>query len=165
MPAVVPGPDFDGFFRLEYPRVVALLVAISGNRQTAEDVAQEALLRAHERWSRIGTYDMPGAWVRRVAINLSGNVRSRHRSEEAAVTRLGARPALEAAEPEVEEFWAVVRRLPRRQAAAVTLYYLEDRSVAEVAAILGCADGTAKAHLHKGRAALARLLDENGSPR
>lgn len=39
------------------------------------------------------------------------------------------------------------------------LYYLEDRAVSEVAAVLGCAEGTAKAHLHKGRASLARLLD------
>jgi len=49
--------------------------------------------------------------------------------------------------------------LPRRQAAAVTLHYLEDRPVTEVANILGCAEGTAKAHLHKGRATLAKLLD------
>jgi RNA polymerase sigma-70 factor (ECF subfamily) len=52
-----------------------------------------------------------------------------------------------------------VRRLPARQAAAVALHYLEDRPVTEVASILGCAEGTAKAHLHKGRTNLAKLLD------
>lgn len=107
---------------------------------------------------------MPGAWVRRVALNLAGNAKARRRAEGAATTRLSARPALTPAEPEVEEFWAVARRLPPRQAAAVILYYLEDRSVIEVAEILGCAEGTAKSHLHKGRAGLARLLDEPGAP-
>ncbi len=58
-----------------------------------------------------------------------------------------------------DDFWALVRQLPPRQAAAVALHYLEDRPVTEVATILGCAEGTAKAHLHKGRAALARLLE------
>ena len=63
-----------------------------------------------------------------------------------------------------DDFWALVRQLPPRQAAAVALHYLEDRPVTEVAAILGCAEGTAKAHLHKGRAALARLLEHPEAP-
>jgi RNA polymerase sigma-70 factor (ECF subfamily) len=103
--------------------------------------------------------------VRRVALNLASHHRSRRRSEQRAVDRLGRqRPPAEpyayadGADPG-GDFWALVRQLPPRQAAAVALHHLEDRPVAEVAAILGCAEGTAKAHLHKGRAALARLLD------
>lgn len=155
---------FEAFFRDEYPRLVALLVAVTGTRPVAEELAQEALLRAHVRWDRIVRYDRPGAWVRRVALNLASHHRSRRRSEQRAFDRLGRqRPAEPYAYADGssgdDDFWALVRQLPPRQAAAVALHHLEDRPVTEVAAILGCAEGTAKAHLHKGRAALARLLD------
>lgn len=64
--------------------------------------------------------------------------------------------------PELEtpdaNFWRAVRSLPTRQAQAIALHYLEDRSVADVAAILGCTESTAKVHLHKGRKNLAGRL-------
>lgn len=153
---------FEDFFRTEYPRLVALLVAVTGSRPVAEELAQEALLRAHVRWDRIVRYDRPGAWVRRVALNLASHHRRRRRSEQGAFERLGRqRPAepYSFADGVGDDFWALVRRLPPRQAAAVALHHLEDCPVAEVAAILGCAEGTAKAHLHRGRAALAQMLD------
>ena len=61
------------------------------------------------------------------------------------------------------EFWAFVRRLPNRQRDAVTLYYLEDRTIADIATELGCSKNTAKAHLFKGRRRLAGWLDGHGS--
>jgi len=64
-------------------------------------------------------------------------------------------PDLGAGDP---EFWAAVRALPRRQAQVMALYYLEDRSVAQVAEILDVTLGTVKRHLHNGRQALARRL-------
>ena len=57
-----------------------------------------------------------------------------------------------------DRFWASVRELPERQQAVVVLHYLEDRSVADIAAVLDIAEGTVKAHLHKARAALASRL-------
>jgi RNA polymerase sigma-70 factor (ECF subfamily) len=66
-------------------------------------------------------------------------------------------------EPEDASFWRVVRSLPAQQAQAVTLFYLEDRPVAEIAEILDCAPSTARVHLFKGRKALAdRLGLEDG---
>lgn len=153
---------FDDFFTQEYPRLVSVLTALTGHRAVAEDLAQEAMVRAHQRWEKVSRYDIPAAWVRRVAINLASNNRARRRSEKRALARLaGERPVWEVElgrDDGTDDFWAAVRRLPDRQAAAVSLHYLEDRPVAEVAAILGCAEGTAKAHLHKGRANLAKLL-------
>jgi len=156
---------FEAFFRTEYPRLVTLLVAVTGSRSVAEDLAQEALIRAHARWDQIIRYDKPGAWVRRVALNLASNQRSRRRSEGRALERLRRQHPHEPygyvdADPVVaDDFWALVRRLPSRQAAAIALHHLEDRSVADVAAALGCSEGTAKTHLHRGRTALATLLD------
>lgn len=64
--------DFDRFYRRELPAIVAVVAAVSGHQQ-AEEIAQEALLRAHRDWSRIQRYDKPGAWVRRVALNLASS--------------------------------------------------------------------------------------------
>ena len=59
-----------------------------------------------------------------------------------------------------EAFCEAVRQLPTRQAQCVALHYLEDRSVADVAALLDIAEATVRVHLHQGRAALAAALGE-----
>ena len=58
------------------------------------------------------------------------------------------------------ELWRLVRRLPEQQRWAVALHYVEDRPVAEVAAVLGCSEGSVKTHLSRARATLARQLDD-----
>ena len=60
------------------------------------------------------------------------------------------------------EFWSVVRSLPGQQAAVLTLHYYEDMPVADVAAVLGLAEGTVKAHLYKGRDTLRKVLNRAG---
>jgi RNA polymerase sigma-70 factor (ECF subfamily) len=156
--------DFTSFYRRELPALVALATAIVGSGP-GEEIAQEALLRAHRDWVRVGRYDKPGAWARRVAINLALSQRRRVSSEARALARLAQRRPTEAPAPEIEELWALVRTLPPRQAAAVALHYLDDLGITELAAALGCAEGTAKAHLHRGRLALARrLADQEPQP-
>jgi RNA polymerase sigma-70 factor, ECF subfamily len=149
----LPG-RFEYFYLQEYPRVVALAYALSGSRMGAEDIAQEAFLRAYRDWDRVGSYEHRVAWVRRVAANLATSGLRRRVVEARALIRLAGRwePA------ENAEFWAAVRALPSRQAQAVALYYLEDRSIQQTAAVLGCAQGTVKAPLAKARRALARHL-------
>ena len=152
-------PTFDAFFADEYRRVVALATALAGTAG-AEEVAQEAFVRAFRRWDRIAAYDDPGAWVRRVAANLATSTLRRRGREARALTRLALRrPADEPVRPD-ERFWAAVRSLPRRQAQCVALHYLEDRSTADVAGVLGIAEATVRVHLHDGRRRLAEMLDE-----
>ncbi|WP_426573493.1 SigE family RNA polymerase sigma factor [Aquihabitans sp. McL0605] len=152
---------FDAVFRADHRAIVALVWALSGSRAVAEEITQEAFLKAHVRWDRIGRYDNPGAWVRRVAINLATSNRRRGQAEERALGRIGG--VSEAADRTADvvgadRFWSAVRTLPERQQAVVALHYLEDRSVVDVAEVLGIAEGTVKAHLHKARAALAARL-------
>lgn len=155
---------FSSFYRRELPQLVAVVAAIAGYER-AEDIAQEAMLRAHREWDRIARYDKPGAWARRVAINLATSNMRRLGSERRALAREVAHRRLDAPPPEVDGFWALVRELPPRQAAAVALHYLDDLSITEVAAILDCAEGTAKAHLHKERQTLAaRLQAQEAQP-
>lgn len=159
---VAPTLTFDRFFLEEHPRLVATVLAITGDRGLAEDVAQEALARAYHRWDEVGDYARPGAWTRRVALNLVTSAGRRRRSEGRALLRLAGRRSDEVADPASvdghHELWAHVRSLPRRQAEALVLFYVADAGIAGVAEAMGCAEGTAKAHLHQGRSALARRL-------
>jgi RNA polymerase sigma-70 factor (ECF subfamily) len=158
-PVRLPG-RFEHFYLQEYPRVVELVYALSGSRSGAEDIAQEAFLRAYRNWDRIGAYDYQAAWVRRVAANLATSGLRRRLVEARALARLAGRrePALDPLPAQDADFWRAVRALPHRQAQVVALYYLEDLSIQQVAAVLDLAEGTVKAHLAKARQGLARRL-------
>ena len=152
---------FERFFRDEYPRLVPMLHALTGDRQRAEDLAQEALARAQQDWDRVRTLDRPGAWVRRVALNASSNVRRRRGREAVALRRAAASPSSTDVPADADpELWQLVRRLPEQQRWAVALHYVADRPVAEVAAVLRCSEGSVKTHLSRARATLARQLDD-----
>jgi RNA polymerase sigma-70 factor (sigma-E family) len=154
-------PDFETFYRREYRSVVGLAYALSGSRIAAEDIAQDAFLAAHKEWDRVGFYDKPESWVRRVVSNLSVSVFRTKMREASAVARMKSRESyLPRLPAEDAHFWKAVRDLPRRQSQVIALHYLEDRSVDDIAEILGCAASTVKVHLHKGRDRLARKLDQ-----
>jgi RNA polymerase sigma-70 factor (ECF subfamily) len=163
----VARPDgFDQFYRREYAAVVALAFALCGRGGAAEDLAQEAFLRAYQRWSKVSGYDRPDAFVRRVVVNLAVSVARRRAAEGRAVVGLavGARSSVESLEPMDAAFWHEVRSLPRRQAQTVALFYLEDRSAEEIAEILHCSPSTVRVHLHRGRATLEQRLEERREP-
>jgi RNA polymerase sigma factor (sigma-70 family) len=148
---------FDAFMRDEYAGVLAFARAVTRSWPEAEDLCQEAFLAAYRKWSEVSRYDRPDAFVRRVVANRSvSSARSRF-AEAAALRRLSARRPIdtEGADP---AFWAAVARLPVRQRHVVALHYLEDRAVADIAAVLDIAEGTVKAHLHAARRSLATLL-------
>ena len=161
----VDGPrlDFESFFLDHYRGVLGLAVVLSGRRAVAEEITQEAFVSAYLRWDRIGRYDDPGAWVRRVVANLATSTLRRRGRELRALARLSRRrQVVDEIEVEVDRaFWEAVRELPRRQAQCVSLRYLEDQSTAEIAVILGIAEPTVRVHLHHARAALADRFDSD----
>jgi len=149
---------FEDFFRREYPRLVPMLRALTGDVATAEDVAQEALAKAGEHWERISHFDQPGAWVRRVALNASINVHRRRQREARALLRVGPPATAAAPTDDDAELWRLVRELPDQQRCAVVLRYVEDRSVHDIAHVLRCSEGAVKTHLSRARASLAAQL-------
>lgn len=156
--------SFDAFYRQEYRSVVALARALSGSASAAEDLAQEAFSAAYRNWSRVGAFEHPNIWVRRVVANLSVSLFRRTMAEARARLRMtNARPPLESMPDESEEVWEEVRRLPKRQAQAIALVYLDGLSIDEAGAVLECSGGTVKTHLKRGRNTLAkRLAEPNG---
>jgi Sigma-70 region 2 len=85
------GERFEQFYEREYHRVVGFAYAVAGSWEAAEDAAQEAFLRVHRDWGRVGRYDQPGAWVRRVAANLAISAFRRRLAEARALVHLAAR--------------------------------------------------------------------------
>jgi RNA polymerase sigma-70 factor (ECF subfamily) len=157
-------PVFEDFYDAEFVPLRRLAYVLTGSAVVAEDLVQETMLRVYSHWSRVATYDKPGAWARRVLCNLATSRGRRLRAEARALVRLrGGRAHGAAPRPESAELWGALRALPPRQAQAMALYYVDDLPVGEIAALLECPAGTVKALLHRGRAALAAQLGEQAT--
>jgi DNA-directed RNA polymerase specialized sigma24 family protein len=79
----VSDDSFAAFYTASYHRLLGQLFAVTGDLAEAENVLQEAYARAFVRWSRVRAYDLPEAWVRRVALNLAGMAAKRLRRRDA----------------------------------------------------------------------------------
>lgn len=154
---------FDDFVRTEFGQVLALGLALLNDRDDALDVAQEAMARAHERWAVVGAMDRPGAWTRRVALNLITDVQRRRTRRSRLLTRLRsqARPPTTAISPEPWDraFWDRVAALPRRQRDVIVLHYIHDLTIAEIGEIVEAPDGTVKSDLSRARSRLRAELE------
>lgn len=152
------GGDFAAFYRAQFASIATVAGTTTGDRSRGEDIAQEAFQRAHDDWDAVSRLDRPGAWVRRVAINLALSGRRRRGIEKRALGRL--MPQERRDERRHSEVWDAVAKLPPRQRAVVALHYHEGHSVDEVAGLLGCSVSAATSNLHKARTRLAELLGD-----
>lgn len=151
---------FDEVYAASYARLVGELFSVTGDRAEAEDVVQEAFLRALSRWQRVVSMDHPVAWVRRVALNLAVSGWRRRVRGAAAVLRL--RAAATSADPGTDMGLApALAALSREQRAVILLHHHLGLSVAEIAATLGVAEGTVKSRLSRARTRLAELLGDS----
>ena len=147
-------------YAVAYPRLVVQLVGVTGNPAEAEDVVMEAFARAAPRRSSFHEADNPEAWLRTVAVNVARS-RWRRMLRWAHVLPELVTPASYADLPEDRlALLTALRQLPQGQREAIALHHLADLPVAEVAFTLGVPEGTVKARLARGRAALATLLTE-----
>jgi RNA polymerase sigma-70 factor, ECF subfamily len=148
---------FDELFVDEYPKLVALGVSMSADREVARELAQETMIRAHDRWDEIVQYDEPGAWLRRVMSNLLIDHHRSRTAEAAAVQRLGARsPATAGAASSSTSWGELLAPLTAQQRIVATLFYADDLSIADIATTLDISAGTVKSTLSKVRNRLRR---------
>lgn len=150
--------DFESWYRRERADLVRALWAMSGDRELAADVVDEAFSRAMARWSRVSAMASPGGWVRTVAVNQLRRTLRRRSMEDHVLARRRPDPAPPPT-PDVE-LWAQVAALPRRQREVLALRYLADCTEVEVAATLGISEGAASANLTKARRRLSEVLSE-----
>ena len=134
----------------------------------AEDLVQEALLRAWERARRGEAVISLHAWVTTVATNLARSQLRRQQAERRAMARLlGAWPewlvgqagaAAGLVDDHVDELRELLAGLPRRQREVLVLHYVADLDVASIAKLLGIGVGTVKSSLSRGRQAIVRTV-------
>ena len=159
VPYVLADVSFEDLYRIEYPRLIAVAAAMTGDFGTSEDLVQDTMVKAFVRWSWLRSMGRPGAWCHRVLSNACRDWGRRRRREQHFVDR-HRHSGVYAAEPSPDAvaFWAAVRRLPTRPRLVTALFYAADHTTAEVAAILGVPEGTVRSDLSRARVALAREL-------
>jgi RNA polymerase sigma-70 factor (sigma-E family) len=146
---------FSAFVTLHYRRLVGVL-AFGSDVASAEELAQDALVRLYERWSEVSTMAAPWGWLCTVALNLQRSSWRRALAHRRALHRHGV-PREEGDAPEQDEVLAIraaVVSLPMRQRHVVILRFYAQLSVAETAEQLGIAQGTVKSLTNRAVASL-----------
>ena len=149
--------------------------AVLGNHDQAEDVVQEAFVRAYTAMDRFDQQQSFAAWIKRITVNCALNaLRKEQRqpglpADDVCSATSGRDPAQHAAASDLRaQTRKVLATLPPKQRAAITLFALHDMDLASTAAAMGCAVGTVKTHLHRARRklrqALADYLEEDQIP-
>jgi len=158
-------------------RIYTHLYRMLGNREDAEDLAQEAFLRAYRFLDRFDPARPFRTWMYVIATNVGLNgLRTRHRRRE-VISLDGAReagatavepvargengPARVARGERAAEVAEALKKLPAQAAALIHLHYREAMPIADAAAIVGISDGAARVALHRARRTLRELLIED----
>lgn len=145
--------DFDAFFDKEYTPLLRLMFVMTGNLMEAEELAQEAMTRALERWDRVSTMSSPAGYVYRTAVNLNRS-RLRRLARPLRWSRESARSS--DAEPEViGSLVAALTALPRGQREAVLLVEWLGLDAREAGRILGISPSSVRSRVHRAKASLA----------
>jgi RNA polymerase sigma factor (sigma-70 family) len=152
--------EFETFFRAEHDRLFQALYLLTGDAHEADDVAQEALLRAYERWDRVGAMGSPAGYVYRTALNL---YRSRLRKVAVRARRVfAAVPTEDISGAAVSG--ADVRRalaaLPAAQRDALVLVEWLGLNSEEAGRVLGIDAASVRGRIHRGRTTLRDRLGD-----
>ena len=156
--------EFTSFYASSFPRLVGQLYAMTGDQAEAQDVVQEAFVRAWARRSKIDRAQAPEAWVRVTAWRIAAS-RWRRARNGARLMLLTARPeSTEGPDPGRVAFVDALRKLPAEQRRALVLYHVCDLTVDQIAAETGARPGTVKARLARGRQMLRLYLWGTATP-
>lgn len=129
---------------------------VLGDQGAAEDVAQDAYLRAFRSWDRFDGTDVR-AWLYTIALRLAFNERRRRLRWLDAIRRVEPRPWHDASDPDLA---AALGRLDARTRSALLLNVIDGYTQREIAEMLGAAEGTVASWISRGRAALRADLGE-----
>jgi RNA polymerase sigma-70 factor (ECF subfamily) len=149
--------SYETFYRRYLPRLTRYLISRASDTGMAEDVAQETMIAAHDKWDDLLTYERPDSWLFKVATrklqHLEAQARARCLLPEdlaSAEDDLRIAAATDKWVDDHIDLVAAVRSLPRRQCEVIGLHFLAGYTIVETAQILGIQEGTAKKHLNRG---------------
>jgi RNA polymerase sigma-70 factor (sigma-E family) len=151
--------EISGFAALVEARSPALLrtaYVVVGDRQLAQDLLQEALVKAYVAWPRLRDTAKAEAYVRRTIVTTAISWRRRRSFHERPVELVPEEKNGDETDrlATQDDLWEKVRALPPRQRAALVLRYYEDLTEVETAELMGCSVGTVKSQV---AAALGKL--------
>lgn len=149
--------DFETFCVDAWPRLVAALAHYCGDPRLAEEFAQDALIRAGDRWKRVGQMASPAGWTFRVGANLAKSHFRRKSAERRAYARYGAPPDVAADTADALAVRESLQELPDRQRQAIVLRYYLDLSPDEAGDVMGISGQAVRNLVHR---AVSSLRDE-----
>jgi RNA polymerase sigma-70 factor (sigma-E family) len=151
------------------PALLRTAYMLCGDRYLAEDLVQEVLARVHGRWRRQRIEHLD-AYLKAAVVRQFLSWR-RRRSGNESLLEPGREPApppgqADAADAHAERdaVWAELAGLPRQQRAVLVLRYYEDLPDEQIAALIGCAPATVRAHAARALATLRRRRGLDGPP-
>jgi RNA polymerase sigma-70 factor (sigma-E family) len=139
-------------YRDRYEPMVRLAYLMTGSRDVAEELVQDAFLNVHRSWRRVTN---PNAYLRTAVVNAC-NSWGRRKTLELHRRPAPPDPAMLVA----DEMWDTLQVLPTRQRAAIVLRYYEDLPDAQIAELLGCREATVRTAIHRGLARLRKEIDQ-----
>jgi RNA polymerase sigma-70 factor, ECF subfamily len=151
--------DVDAFVAAEYPKVVAAVGIITGDRQDAADAVQDALVGYLAKPPSREITNL-AAWITVVASNRARDIRRSRAAEARALAKVGVDDeSVDAATQSLDiDVRKALESLPLQQRQVCVLHYLLDQSVETIAEGLGVTEGTIKTQLFRARRALAAQL-------
>ncbi|RNG17625.1 SigE family RNA polymerase sigma factor [Streptomyces botrytidirepellens] len=151
--------EFEEFYAQAVTRLTGQLYVMLGDLHEAQDVVQEAFVKGWSRRRQLDRGGQPEAWIRTVAWRLAvSRWRFRRRTADAWHRGGVSPPHVAGPEPDQVVLVDALRELPPQQRRTLTLHYLCDLTVEQIAAETGLSTSTVKTHLVRGRAALAHRL-------
>jgi RNA polymerase sigma-70 factor (sigma-E family) len=159
-------PTYDELVVARAPALLRLAVMLTGRADEGEELLQRTFLRAQRHAERIAAMGAPAAYLRQVMVNehLSG-LRALQRSPRTTTDTELSTLASADEHGRVEshdQAWRALATLPRKQRAVLVLRFYEDLPDREIAALLGCTEGTVRSQAHRGLATLrTRLTDSS----
>jgi RNA polymerase sigma-70 factor (sigma-E family) len=139
-------------------RAGRLAYFLVGDRELAQDIAQEAFLKVFSRWGNLREPDSFAAYLNRTIVNLAHKTYRRRTVER---RYLDKQPRLEAMAPErdyetADEMWRQLQLLPQRQRTAIVLRYYEDLTDHQAAEAMGCSETAVASLVQRALSALRR---------
>ncbi|MGB0099626.1 MAG: sigma-70 family RNA polymerase sigma factor [Nocardioides sp.] len=151
--------EFDDFYTASFQRIAGQVYAMIGNRDEAQECVQEAFARAWAHRRKLDRAEHPEAWVRTTAYRLAvSRWRRTVRGRRPVDRAVGASTTTAGPSESHVALVAALKELPEAQRQALVLHHIADLPVHDVAREVGVPEGTIKARLSRGRAALAALL-------
>ncbi|HEV8563422.1 MAG TPA: SigE family RNA polymerase sigma factor [Actinomycetota bacterium] len=144
--------------------IVRLAYLLTGDREVAQDIAQDAFIRAFGRWHHLRNGSAFESYLRTTTVNGARSYFRRRGVERRFLAREAGLRSAHDQPPEVSlrgRLRDELLALPPRQRAAVVLRYFEDLSEDQTAHLLGCSRGNVKALASKGMARLREVLGDD----